>query len=125
MMLIAASYFFCGEEYLEIFRSRDGEDFQAVMETGLNIMRFLALYCLADGLNVGFASALQAVGDTKWVAIVMGSCTLFFSALLCIGMKLNCGIYGMWTIATVFVMVMPLFWIYRFCGGKWKKIQVA
>ena len=88
-------------------------------------MRFLALYCLADGLNVGFASALQAVGDTKWVAIVMGSCTLFFSALLCIGMKLNCGIYGMWTIATVFIMVMPLFWIYRFCGGKWKKIQVA
>jgi MATE family multidrug resistance protein len=125
MTVIALSYLFCGEGYMELFRSRDGQDYSMVMETGLNLLCFIAVYSLADGMNVAFVSALQAVGDTKWTAVVMGICTLLLIVAMCIGMKMQCGVYGLWTMATIFVIVMPIFWIFRFCGGRWKDIRVA
>lgn len=102
----------------------DPSQFAAIVETGVVLLRFVAVYCLLDALNIVFSGMLQAAGDTRWtlwMALVMHG---IFLAGLIIADTLKLGLYAEWSMATVFVMAIALVWLWRFRSGAWKQIRV-
>lgn len=125
MSLIAMTYLIFPKEYYGLFISKSAEDAELIIKLGTNILRFVALYCLADSLNVTLASMLQAVGDTKYMTYVMGFMSLGLSILLFFADRWHFGLYVIWSLATAYVISFPPFWYHRIKGGTWKNIQVV
>lgn len=94
------------------------------IETGVVLLRFVALYCLLDGLNIVFMGALQGAGDMRWT---LGASLLlhlgFLAGLLCLE-HFKQGLYSYWAGATAFVMLQAFVWLARFRSGKWRDKRV-
>ena len=60
------------------------------------LLRFVAVYCMADGLNIMFMSVLAGAGDTRWMLIVSGGLHVGFLAVL-LGLSLvHATLYTFW-----------------------------
>jgi MATE family multidrug resistance protein len=122
-MLIAASLFvLIPQQFLSIFSGP--EDFDKVMTIGVVLLRFVALYCVLDGLNIIFLGALQGAGDTRWTLFASVVLHLIFVAVLVTLEQLQMDLYAFWGAATAFVMLQAFVWMARFKSGAWKKMQV-
>ncbi|MCX7935540.1 MAG: MATE family efflux transporter, partial [Planctomycetota bacterium] len=88
------------------------------------ILRYVAAYCLLDGFNVIFASALQGAGDTRFMLLACAAMYGLFAAALFLLDRAGAGLHGFWTAATVFVMALALVWLARFIGGAWRSMRV-
>jgi MATE family multidrug resistance protein len=93
-------------------------------ETGVVLLRFVALYCLLDAFNYVFMGTLVAAGDTRWTLITSAGLHMVFIGALFIADQWRRTILTEWTIATAFVMVQSLFWLGRFLQGRWRTMQV-
>jgi len=100
------------------------EHIAANIETGVVLLRFVALYCLLDALTFIFLGALQGAGDTRWtmaMAFVLNLC--FLLCLICFD-YMKFGLYAYWTAATAFVMLQGFVWMARFKSGNWRGMRV-
>ena len=99
-------------------------EFEQLRETGVVLLRFVAIYCLMDAFNMTILGALMAAGDTRWTF----GATCFLYALFIGGLALadflRLGLYAEWTWATLFVLLLAGTWIWRFRSGAWKRIRV-
>lgn len=99
-------------------------EFEAMVPVCVKLLKFVAVYCIVDGVNVIVMGALQGAGDTRWTLVV--SMTLhaaFFATLLWLK-HIKADLYTLWAAATVFIFLLALAWLVRFKLGAWKKIQV-
>lgn len=101
-----------------------GADFAAVLDMGVVLLRFVAAYCLLDSVNIVVMGALQAAGDTRWTFLVTVAGYGFFLFLLFLADRAGLGVYPLWGIATVFVLLIALVWLVRFERGGWRRIRV-
>lgn len=127
MLATAALFVIIPRPLYALFETAGGEGsaaFATVAEVGVVLLRFVAVYCLLDGLNVVLVGMLQAAGDTRWTMWVsLLAHGLFLLALVvCDGLRL--GLYAEWTVATVFVLAVALVWLRRFSAGGWRHIRV-
>jgi MATE family multidrug resistance protein len=99
-------------------------DHHSIAQTGVVLLRFVALYCLLDAFNYVFMGTLVAAGDTRWTFIVSMVLHLLFIGALVVTDLFCPALMTEWTIATVFVMTQALFWLGRFLQGSWKRMQV-
>ncbi len=112
---------------LAAFRTGGGDGaaaFAEVAELGVVLLRFVAVYCLLDALNIVLTGMLQAAGDTRWTLWVslLGH-GLFLAGLgVCDGLGL--GLYAEWGLATAFVVAIAWVWLWRFLAGGWRGIRV-
>lgn len=100
------------------------DDFAQVATMATVLLRFVAIYCIVDGVNIIVLGALQGAGDTKWTfwaSLIIHA--FFFAALLWLK-EIHAGLYTLWAVATGFVFILALTWLVRFKMGVWKKIQV-
>lgn len=127
MLAAGLAFLLWPRELYHFFQGSDtgaAEAFAPIVDTGVVLLRFVAIYCLLDALNIIFAGVLQAAGDTRWtlwMSLVMHAA---FLLLLTVADGLRLGLYAEWTVATVFVMSIALVWLWRFHGGAWKHIKV-
>jgi MATE family multidrug resistance protein len=98
--------------------------FGPVMELGVVLLRFVAAYCLLDAFNIVLMGSLMAAGDTRWTLWVSLLLHAVFIAALAYADHARLGVFAEWSIATFFVMVVALVWLYRFRSGAWKHIRV-
>ena len=121
MMLAASTYVLFPGFYTGIFVKEGLEDGARVVALVHVFIRFVALYCTMDSLNVSLCSALNAVGDTAFYFKVMASasvcCILALVGLMAAGFSNACLV---WSFVTFYVMILPLFWFARLRGGRWK-----
>lgn len=103
----------------------DSAGFQSISRMAVVMLRFVALYSVFDTLNLIFASALRGAGDTVRVMLLSLSLGI---GILVIPTWLVCiyggGIYGAWTMLTLFVSVLGLCFLRRFMKGGWRKLRV-
>lgn len=126
MMAIALTYALFPEQYLALFKSDGGNiAFAEVAKTGVQLLRFVAIYCLADAINIALCSGLQAVGDTKWTSKVLIVASLILILILFYADFRNWGVMGIWAIVTVYIVVLPPVWYFRIRQGKWQKIRIV
>ena len=125
-MLFAASLFvLLPRQLLSVFMGGEGAaDLAPMIETGATLLRFVALYCLLDGLNIVFMGALQGAGDTRWTLIASFILHVIFLTSLFVIDKYYQNLFTFWTAATTFVMLQAGVWVLRFRTGKWKAMRV-
>jgi MATE family multidrug resistance protein len=131
MVTLAALYVAIPGPLLLLFSdapNTGGAPFEQTAEVCTVLLRFVAVYCLLDGVNIVVMGALQGVGDTAWTLVV--SLLLhgaFLVSLIVLDQQrstLSNPLYAEWTAATIFVMAVALVWFARFRFGHWQHLRV-
>ncbi|MBW2061080.1 MAG: MATE family efflux transporter [Deltaproteobacteria bacterium] len=100
--------------------------FVPIQDMTVILLRFVAIYCVFDTMNIIFASGVKGAGDTRFVmfmVIVFALLGLALPTYIALGL-FNQGIYTAWIIFTVWVSLLGFAFLFRFLGGKWKTMSV-
>lgn len=86
-----------------------------------------ATFQLFDGLAITISGALRGAGDTVWPGIA----TIFLSWSLIVGggwLAVNylpqLSSFGPWAAASLYIIILSLFFLWRFRAGHWKTMKV-
>jgi MATE family multidrug resistance protein len=105
-------------------------NFPAVRETTVVLLRFVALYCFFDALQIVFIGALRGAGDTRFVLINSSVISLLSVAVghflqHYFGWKESgYALYGWWWVLTGWILALGVTYVFRFEQGKWKSMRV-
>jgi len=124
---LAAGYFFLPQIFLYPFGLTSGSfEMAQIHDIAALLLRFVAVYCLFDAMNMIFSAALKGAGDTRYVAAT----TIYLAWLVMvipsiIGWQLQLrSIYLLWLFLTLYVMSLGLVFRRRFRNGPWKEMRV-
>ncbi|MCC6417169.1 MAG: MATE family efflux transporter [Gemmataceae bacterium] len=130
MTAVAVLYVLIPGPLLTLFNGGAGDPaatavWAEVGDMAMVLLRFVALYCLFDSMNLVFSFALRGAGDTRFVTLV--ALLLSFPVMVFptwLSYRYGWGIYVGWGAATVYVVLLAgTFWT-RFQAGKWKSMRV-
>jgi MATE family multidrug resistance protein len=113
---------------LELFRPQDtsSQDFVAISEMGILLLRFVSAYIFFDALYMVCIGVLKGAGDTRFIMWSIGILSLVVMILpLYIGVHIfGAGLYYAWSWATGFVFPLFVTSYWRFRQGRWKHVRV-
>lgn len=98
-----------------------------VVEAGVNILLFAAVFQLFDALVITYIGALRGAGDTVWLAWISGVTTIL---VLGVGGYLitkifpGFGAMGPWSAALIEIIIIGLANRWRFKSKKWMRIDL-
>jgi multidrug resistance protein, MATE family len=100
-------------------------EFDSIRATTILLLRFVAVYCLFDAVNVVFSGALKGAGDTRFIVLT----SLLITPLPLLACWLGISHYGgglrwCWVVVTVWISAMGLIYGARFLQGRWRHMQV-
>ncbi len=124
---IALLYVFAPGLFLYFYAAgTDAEIVKPTADLAKVLLRFVALYCVFDAMNIIFASAIKGAGDTRFVmkAIIILSIFGLVVPTVAALFFLDLGIYAGWTVLTGYVMLLGIVFMLRFMGGRWKSMRV-
>lgn len=108
----------------------DDPSFPEVRETTIVLLRFVAMYCFFDALQIVFVGALRGAGDVRFILINSSVISVLF---LTAGYWLadafgwkesGYALYGWWWVLTVWILALGITYLLRFEQGKWKSMRV-
>lgn len=126
MILVAGIYLGFPHALVSIFEgSRAPGNFAAVASIVPTLLICVAIYSVADALNLSFAFALRGAGDTRFVSLL----TFSLAWPIMVGptfvvVHLGASLYWAWGFATAYIMAMAVCFCWRFRNGKWKAMRV-
>jgi MATE family multidrug resistance protein len=128
MMLIAALFVLAPEPLLSLFKADKytPEQYAGIMDLGVILLRFVAVFCFFDGLNLIFSGAIKGAGDTRfimWTIAALSLGVMIIPIYLAVEV-LSAGIYIAWTLVTFYVCALGLAFMLRYRQGKWKTMRV-
>ena len=104
----------------------DPEEFGAIADLTVVLLRFVAIYTLFDALNIIFSSAIKGAGDTRfvmWMILCLSLGILVLPSFVAISL-LSAGVYVCWTIASLYVISLGVAFFLRYRNGKWEGMRV-
>jgi MATE family multidrug resistance protein len=108
----------------------DDPSFPVVRETTIMLLRFVALYCFFDALQIVFVGALRGAGDVRFILI---NSTVISVIFLTAGYWLQgafgwkdsgYALYGWWWVLTAWIFALGVTYVIRFEQGRWKTMRV-
>ena len=137
ILLVAITYISIPHLLLSAFASeRDPEKFAAVAAIVPNLLICVAIYSLADSMNLSYSFALRGAGDTRfvtWLTFTFAWPLMVIPTYLVVTFREDLAeqfprmgdpVYWAWGFATIHIIAMSFcFWL-RFRTGKWKKMRV-
>jgi MATE family multidrug resistance protein len=127
MALFALFYLVAPAIFVEPFAVKaDPVQFIAIRRLAIVILRFVAIYCVFDTMNIVFASALKGAGDTRFVMIwslVLGWLLMVLPTWWASGQG-TAGIYYAWAALSLYVIAIGIVFLARFLQGKWIDLRV-
>jgi multidrug resistance protein, MATE family len=126
MSTLAAIYVLWPQGLLAIFANDTSpEKWAAVAHMVPVLLRFVALYCMFDSMNLVFSFALRGAGDTRFVT----AAALALSWPLMVvptwaAWRFEWGIYWAWTFASIYIIALAFVLLARFRGGRWRTMRV-
>jgi MATE family multidrug resistance protein len=128
MMLLAAFFVLSPEPLLNLFRAgtHTPEEFAEITSLGVILMRFVAVFCFFDAMNLIFSSAIKGAGDTRfimWTIAAISLGTMIIPTYLAIEV-FDAGIYTAWFLVTLYGCLLGVAFMLRYRQGKWKKMRV-
>jgi MATE family multidrug resistance protein len=112
--------------YVAAFESQNNpEQWSQVAVMVPILLRFAAVFCLFDSLNMVFSFALKGAGDTRFVSIVsLALAWTFVVPPAYFIWRYDLGIYWAWASVTMYVVALAAVLLFRFRQGKWKNMRV-
>jgi MATE family multidrug resistance protein len=108
----------------------DDPQFPEVYAATLILLRFVALYCLFDAVQIMLIGALRGAGDTKfilWASSIISTLAIL-TGWTCESLfawnERGFGLWGWWWIITGWIFTLGVVYLARFLGGKWKSMRV-
>ena len=127
MGCMAAAYLLVPDVFLSPYGFRsDSADFIAARAIAVNLLRFIAVYCLFDAFYMVFTAALKGAGDTRFImiaSVVLGWAMLVLPSVLWLR-YVNNNIYVLWSFVCAYIITMGIVFFFRFRHGKWKSMRV-
>ena len=126
MVAVAAAYVLFPDLLVHLFEGdRDPEAFAAVAAIVPDLLTCVAIYSLADAVNVTFSYALRGAGDTRFVSMltfVLAWPIMVIPTYLVV--RWGGSIYWAWGFATAYIIAMAGCFGLRFRSGRWKSMRV-
>ncbi|MBX3395164.1 MAG: MATE family efflux transporter [Phycisphaerae bacterium] len=102
-------------------------DDQAVIDAGVGILIWAALFQVSDALCIVYINALRGAGDTKWPAVVL--VLLCWTVFMGGGYGMvrfvpQMGLHGPWMICTLYITILGVVLWRRFAHGAWRQIRL-
>lgn len=97
-------------------------EFVEVRDLTIRLLRFVAVFCVLDGVQMVFSGAVKGAGDTWFVlraTFVVAAVIVVFCYL-----AMSQGLMGWWLAITVWVGVLTIVFSRRFLEGKWQRMRV-
>lgn len=122
----AAAYFFLPDWFLMAHEAGvEASDFVATRDTVAVLLRFVAIYCLFDTMNVVFVSAIKGAGDMLFVLAATSVIGLTTMSTGVLGLTFwNFGLIECWWAITGWIVALGLAFLVRFLQGTWREMRV-
>jgi multidrug resistance protein, MATE family len=101
------------------------KDFAPLRALVVVLLRFVAVYCLFDALNMVFSAALKGAGDTRFIMIT--SLVMTPMPLLAAWAGIHYARWDLlwcWVVITVWICTLGLIYCCRFLQGRWRSMRV-
>lgn len=127
--VVAACYLLCPQWLMLPFQpdaaSEQAHEWPAVAAIVPTLLMCVAIYSIADTLNVTYSFALRGAGDTRFVTLLTFAlawpCMIIPTYLVVI---YGGSVYLAWGFATFYIAVMAACFWWRFNSGKWQSMRV-
>jgi multidrug resistance protein, MATE family len=128
MLLVSVLFVLAPGPLLSLFKvsHHSAEHYGEIMHLGKILLRFVALFCLFDALNLIFSGALKGAGDTRfimWTIAVLSLGVMIIPVYIAVEV-MGQGIYTAWALATLYVCALGMAFMLRYRQGKWKTMRV-
>jgi MATE family multidrug resistance protein len=121
---VAILYACTPQLFLYFFENGD-EKWPQVAHMVTVVLRFVAVYCLFDSMNLIFSFALRGAGDTRFVtAVALALAWPIMVLPTAAAYYYGWGLYWAWTFASAFIIALAFTFLGRFRHGKWKSMRV-
>ncbi len=126
MCSVAAVYVLFPGALVSTFRGNsDAASFAAVAAIVPSLLLCVAVYSLADSINVTFSFALRGAGDTRFVSLLTFALAWPIMVVPTYLVVSSGGsIYWAWGFATAYIVAMSVCFFFRFRSGRWKTMRV-
>ncbi|WP_439629303.1 MATE family efflux transporter [Gemmata sp.] len=126
MCVVAAVYLGVPTLLVSVFEGdRDPETFAAIAAVVPTLLIFVAVYSVADAVNLSFAFALRGAGDTKFVTLLTFALAWPLMVIpTAVTVWLGGSVYWCWVFAAAHIIGMSVCFWFRFRSGKWKSMRV-
>ena len=108
--------------------SIESADFDQIRGLVVLYLRFVALYCLFDVVQIIFVSAVKGAGDTRFVVLITLLTGILFILTGVTGAKSFADPLGQvnwwWICLTGWIFALGATYLLRFLQGKWKRMTV-
>ena len=128
MGAVAAIFVGAPEPLLGLFKAghHTAAEYAGIMALGVPLMRFVALYCFFDALNLVFSGALKGAGDTRfimWAIGILSTGVMIVPVYIAVEL-LGAGVYTVWVLATLYICGLGVAFLLRYLRGNWKRMRV-
>jgi MATE family multidrug resistance protein len=128
MLLLAVVFVVVPEPLLFLFKadSHTPAQYNEIMGLGVILMRFVAVFCFFDALNLIFSGAIKGAGDTRFIMWTIAALSLgvMIGPVYLAVEVMGAGLYTVWTLATLYVGALGVAFMLRYRQGKWKHMRV-
>jgi MATE family multidrug resistance protein len=126
MCTVAAVYLLFPRTLVGLFEGgRDLETFTEVARIVPSLLVCVALYSVADSVNLTFSFALRGAGDTRFVSLLTFALAWPIMVVPTYAVVRSGGnIYWAWGFATAYIIAMAICFTLRFRSGRWKSMRV-
>ncbi len=125
MAAVALLYIGLPGSLMALFSGTGPTENAAVAALVPTLLRFVAIYCLFDSMNMVFAFALRGAGDTVFVSAA--SVALAWPLMVApawASYAYGWGLYAAWAAATSYVIALAFVFLARFVYGPWRTMRV-
>ena len=128
MLCVAAIFIFLPKPLLCLFQSNRYSDvqFAQILHLGATLMRFVALFCFFDAMNLVFSGALKGAGDTRFIMWTIGALSIGVMIVpVYVAVEImGAGLYTVWILATLYGASLGTAFLLRYGNGKWKQMRI-
>jgi len=125
---LAVVFIWMPEPLLALFQSGGvtTHQYREIMDLGVILMRFVAVFCFFDALNLIYSGAIKGAGDTRFIMWTIGA--------VCLGMMIvpvyvaveifRAGVFTVWAFASAYACALGIAFMLRYRHGAWKRMRV-
>ncbi len=128
MLIISSLYVFAPGLFLHGFFAQGAATSsarEAIEQTAVMLLRFVAAYNLLDATQMVFVGALKGAGDTRfllWTSMLMTGLLASFS-WLCVEVW-QASVFRCWNLIVLWCLTAATIYAVRFWQGKWRQMRV-